>query len=147
MLPQFGATPQVGFTYFCYKLCIFTMGLVSHKEELNYYTYICDRTQGGDKNSNHTMNFLLKWVPIYLFFFYDCVNVISFNSLHFQYRYMESAELPNWVRKICINMDNCGGTNKSKNVFAFFAELIRIGRFDNIYIKFMLPGHTKVIFF
>ena len=53
-------------------------------------------------------------------------------------------DIPPWVRVVVLNMDNCGGTNKSQFVFAFLANLVRIGRFDKIYMKFMIAGHTKV---
>lgn len=59
MVPHFGESEQVGFTFFCYKLCYFTMGLLSHEEEQKFYTFICDRLAGGDKCGNHTMNYLL----------------------------------------------------------------------------------------
>ena len=65
MVPHFGATPQVGFTYFCYKLCFLTFGLIAHEDKEKRYSFVCDRTQAYDKNSNHTMNFLLRFVIIY----------------------------------------------------------------------------------
>lgn len=46
-----------------------------------------------------------------------------------------------------INMDNCGATNKNRYIIAFLAELVRIGRFDEVYLTFMVVGHTKVILF
>lgn len=59
-------------------------------------------------------------------------------------RYFQSNDFPVWIRNVCVNMDNCTGQNKNRFVIAFLSELVRIGRFDTIYLKFMMPGHTKV---
>lgn len=61
MYPHFGASEQVGFTYFSYKICCIIMGLVAHEPIPKNYIYICDKFAAGDKNGNHTTNYLLKY--------------------------------------------------------------------------------------
>ena len=45
-------------------------------------------------------------------------------------------------RKMYLQMDNCWRENKNKYVFAYLSDLILKDVFDDIYVSFLIKGHT-----
>ena len=43
---------------------------------------------------------------------------------------------------LCIQADNCGRENKNQYMFAFCASLVGLGYFAEVYLSFLLVGHT-----
>jgi hypothetical protein len=48
-----------------------------------------------------------------------------------------------WIQLVCHYMDNCSGTNKSQQCFGALSLLVMLGNLSAMWIKFMIPGHTK----
>lgn len=48
----------------------------------------------------------------------------------------------NMPRLLNLQLDNCGGENKNKFVFAFLAYLVQAGIFQEIHLSFLIVGHT-----
>jgi hypothetical protein len=61
MIPYFGYSPQAGPTYFMHKLPVYVGGLIDHATNRNY-SYLIDKTQAGNLNSQHTINIFAKLV-------------------------------------------------------------------------------------
>ena len=59
MLPYFGFSPQPGPTYFMNKLPVYIGGLVDHADNRNF-SYLIDKTQAGNLNSQHTLNIFAR---------------------------------------------------------------------------------------
>lgn len=62
--------------------------------------------------------------------------------------------ITDYIHKVCkekkihpdilyLQFDNCVSQNKNETVFACCAMMLTMGWFKDIYISFMLPGHTK----
>ena len=41
-----------------------------------------------------------------------------------------------------IQADNCGGENKNKYMFAYCASLVALGYFREVFLSFLIVGHT-----
>jgi hypothetical protein len=63
LLPHFGATAQVSFSFFSYHLAISIFGIVDATREKKYI-YLSDKLQAGAKSSDHTINYLYQYVLI-----------------------------------------------------------------------------------
>ena len=48
-------------------------------------------------------------------------------------------------RDLYVTCDNCSGQNKNNLSLWFWSWLTMLGWYENIYINFMIPGHTKFI--
>jgi hypothetical protein len=48
-------------------------------------------------------------------------------------------------KDLYVTCDNCSGQNKNNLSLWFWSWLIMLGWYENIYINFMIPGHTKFI--
>ena len=59
LLPLFGYSPQVAFTYFSYHISVSIFGVVDLSRNKKY-AYITDKYQFGSKSANHTVNYLVE---------------------------------------------------------------------------------------
>lgn len=64
MVPHFGKTEQVSFTFFSYHLSISIFGIVDATRQQNY-VYIADKLQGS-KSGNYTVNYVIQYVQFFL---------------------------------------------------------------------------------
>ena len=48
-------------------------------------------------------------------------------------------------KDLYVTCDNCSGQNKNNLSLWFWSWIIMLGWYENIYINFMIPGHTKFI--
>ena len=48
-------------------------------------------------------------------------------------------------KNLYVTCDNCSGQNKNNLSLWFWSWLIMLGWYENIYINFMIPGHTKFV--
>ena len=48
-------------------------------------------------------------------------------------------------KDLYVTCDNCSGQNKNNLSLCFWSWLAMLGWYENIYINFMIPGHTKFI--
>jgi hypothetical protein len=47
--------------------------------------------------------------------------------------------------EIIIHADNCSGQNKNNLSLWFWSWVIMLGWYENVYLHFMIPGHTNFI--
>ena len=55
----------------------------------------------------------------------------------------ESGEVPSWVRKVQIYLDNTCSTNKNGYMMGWANKMVQQGKFDFIHLSFLIAGHTK----
>ena len=72
----------------------------------------------GPKNTDHTMSYILHFIT-------------------------ESGNVPSWMKRIHLFMDNAGSTNKNYYMAGFCQELVQQGICSFFRISFMIAGHTK----
>ena len=68
----------------------------------------------GPKNSDHTISYLNHYL----------------------------SEIPSWIKRVHIFLDNAGSTNKNMYTMAWAMEMAHY-KFDIVRISFMIAGHTK----
>lgn len=59
LVPHFGKTAQVSFSFFSYHLAISIFGVVDKTRGKNY-VYLVDKLQAGPKNGDHTVSYLFQ---------------------------------------------------------------------------------------
>ena len=128
MIPYFGYSPQAGPTYFMHKLPVYIGGLVDHATGKNY-SYIIDKTQANNLNSEHTLNIFAKLVTI------KNASLITFSWI--------DNNKPKWVNHLEVYMDNTVKTNKNSFINTFFRELIARNKLKSVQLSFCIRGHTK----
>jgi len=114
-LPFWGESPQPAKTYYQKKIVYDVFGLVDESWDRKY-VYVSNEKFTGAKNSDHTINYLHHYF---------------------------TNHMPAWVKNIEIWLDNAVATNKNKYVIAYAAEIVALGLYDDIRVRFMVPGHTK----
>ena len=116
LIPHWGYSPQPGSTYYLQKLSHDIFGIVDHSTG-DTSIYICDE-RVGPKNTDHTLSYLTH----YLF---------------------ASGQVPSWVKRLHLFMDNACSTNKNCYAMAWAMEMVQQEKLDFIRISFMIAGHTK----
>ena len=72
----------------------------------------------GPKNTDHTLSYMTHYLN-------------------------KMADLPAWVRRIHIFLDNTVSTNKNRYTMSWASEMVQQDMFEFIRISFMIAGHTK----
>ena len=116
LVPYWGHSPQPGSTYYLQKLSNDLFGIVDHKDNTSQ-VYVFDETI-GPKNADHTFSYLIHYIK-------------------------ESGNVPPWVRRVHIFLDNAGSTNKNCYFMSAAMELVQQKVLDYIRVSFMVAGHTK----
>lgn len=65
LVPHFGNTEQVSFSFFSYHVSVSIFGIVDASRKKNFI-YLTDKLQAGSKRGNHTVNYLIQCVFQYL---------------------------------------------------------------------------------
>jgi len=114
LLPHWGKSPQPSKTYYYQKLQHHIFGIVDHRTQKNF-VYVTENSIGGAKDSNHVLSHLDHYVKNYL--------------------------SPK-VRHLRLNLDSAAYF-KTKYIVWWAAAMKETGRFEDVKISFMVPGHTK----
>ena len=113
LVPYWGLSPQPASTYYLQKLSHDIFGVVNHGTNKSR-VYLFDK-RVGPKNTDHTVSYLTHLVT----------------------------ELPPWIRRLHLFLDNTCSTNKNWNTMAWASEMVQHGKLDFIRILFLIAGHTK----
>ena len=116
LVPSWGYSPQPGSTYYLQKLSHDVFGIVNHAENKSTIYIFDERT--GPKTTDHTVSYITDYLR-------------------------GSIQVPSWVRKVHIFMDNTCSTNKNYYTMGWANEIVQQGYFDVLRISFLLAGHTK----
>ena len=115
-LPHWGYSPQPGETYYKMKLTCNVFGIVDHRSDHHDFStvFICDERASGPKSADTTISFLDRYVH----------------------------QLPSWISGLTLVADNAG-TNKNYYLLSWAMELVRKNKFKQVWILFLIPGHSK----
>ena len=116
VIPFWGSSAQPGMTYYQHKVSHDLFGIVDHRDDSNYVSVFDERV--GPKNTDHT------------------VSLLSYYLFH-------SGLVPEWVKCVCIFLDNATSTNKNRYRIGWAIELVQQSRLDHVRLPFMVVGHTK----
>lgn len=116
LIPHWGYSDQPGISYYLRKVSHDLFGIVDHRDESKYVAIFDE--QVGPKNSDHTVSILRHYIR-------------------------NSGRVPNWIRRVCIFLDNATSTNKNRYVIGWAMELVQQKELDYIRIAFLITGHTK----
>ena len=112
-VPYCGLSPQPGSTYYLYKLTHDIYGIMNLATN-RYAVYLFDE-RVGPKNRDHTISYTSDYI----------------------------ANLPDWIRRVYLFLDNTCSTNKNFYLMAWGWELVEQGRLNFFGISFLIAGHTK----
>ena len=113
LVPYWGHSPQPGSTYYLQKMSHDVFGIVNHGTNASTVYLFDERV--GPKNTDHTVSYTTHYI----------------------------SELPDWIRRIHIFMDNTSSTNKNRFMMAWALEMISQKKLDFLRISFLIAGHTK----
>ena len=115
-LPYWGYSDQPGETYYKMKLTCNVFGIVDHRNSGRDFNSvcICDEQAAGAKSADMTISFLDRYIQW----------------------------LPIWINGLTLVADNAG-TNKNYYLLAWAKELVRRKKFTQVWILFLVPGHSK----
>lgn len=116
LVPYWGLSPQPGSTYYFQKLSHDILGIINHATDQGSVYLFDERV--GPKNTDHTLSYFTHYLQ-------------------------ESGNVPAWIKRIHLFMDNAGSTNKNCYTIAWALEMVQQKKFDFIRISFMIAGHTK----
>lgn len=116
LIPHWGYSDQPGISYYLRKVSHDIFGIVDHRHDSKYVAVF--EEQIGPKNSDHTVSILQHYIR-------------------------HRGEIPTWVRRLCIFLDNATSTNKNRYIVAWAMELVQQRELDYIRIAFLITGHTK----
>ena len=102
LVPQWGLSPQPGSTYYLQKLSHDIFGVVNHATTKSTVYLFDERV--GPKNTDHTVSYVSHFI----------------------------AELPLWVCRLHLFLDNTCSTNKNWYTMAWASKLIQQGKLDFI---------------
>ena len=111
--PYWGQSPQPGSTYYLQKLSHDIFGIVNHATN-KMTVYLFDE-RVGPKNTDHTVSYLTHFI----------------------------SQLPPWLRRIHLFLDNTCATNKNWYMMAWVLEMLQHGKLDFLRLSFLIAGHTK----
>lgn len=95
------------------KLSHDVLGIVNHGND-NATICLFDET-AGPKNTDHTVSYIIHFI----------------------------AQLPRWIRRIHILLDNTCATNKNRYAIAWALEMVQQRKLDFLCVSFLIAGHTK----
>lgn len=113
LVPYWGQSPQPASTYYLQKLSHDIFGIVNHATN-NSAVYLFDE-RVGPKNTDHTVSYLSHYI----------------------------SQLPDWMRRIHLFLDNTCSTNKHWYAMAWAMEMVQQGKLDFLRVSFLIAGHTK----
>ena len=113
LVPYWGQSPQPGSTYYLQKLSHDIFGIVSHATNESA-VYLFDE-KVGPKNTDHTVSYLSHYI----------------------------SQLPHWMRRVHLFLDNTCATNKNWYTMAWGLEMVQQSKLDFLRISFLIAGHTK----
>ena len=116
LIPYWGKSPQPGMTYYLQKMSYDVFGIVDCRNDQGY-VYLVPETI-GPKNTDHTLSYLYHFL-------------------------CESGQVPSWISRIHLFLDNACSTNKNYYMTAFCQELVSQKIFSFFRLSFMVAGHTK----
>ena len=116
LIPYWGNSPQPRMTYYLQKMSYDVFGIVDCRDDQGY-VYLVPETI-GHKNTDHTLSYLYHFLR-------------------------ESGQIPSWVTRIHLFLDNACSTNKNFYMTAFCQELVQQEIFSFFRLSFMIAGHTK----
>ena len=116
LIPYWGKSPQPGMTYYLQKMSYDVFGIVDCRNDQGY-VYLVPETI-GPKNTDHTLSYLYHFL-------------------------CESGQVPSWISRIHLFLDNACSTNKNYYMTAFCQELVSQKIFSFFRLSFMIAGHTK----
>ena len=116
LLPYWGNSPQPGSTYYFQKVSYDLLGVVDHRDEAGFIYLFSELI--GPKNTDHTFSYLLHYLK-------------------------SSGQVPGWIKRVQIFLDNAGSTNKNKYLMAAIYEVVQQKVFHFFRVSFMVAGHTK----
>ena len=116
LVPYWGDSPQPGCTYYFQKLSYDIFGIVDHRDESST-VYVFDE-RVGSKTADHTVSYILHYLK-------------------------STGQVPSWVTRVHIFLDNAGSTNKNQFLMSSCLELVQHRVLQYLRISFMIPGHTK----
>lgn len=108
----------------------------SHISWTLFYIYYWKKSSRSLEQQLHIEYF--AWVCKAVFLLH---NVLALLQLFDRYIIKHT---PFYVRNLELFMDNAGKTNKNMPVLAFLRHTVQTGRFDTVFVSFMIAGHTKV---
>ncbi len=113
LVPYWGRSAQPGSTYYLQKLNHDILRIVNHSTDLSAVYLFDERT--GPKNTDHTISYITHYL----------------------------GNIPEWLHRIHLFLDNTCSTNKNYYLMAWAMELVQQGKVDFIRISFLIAGHTK----
>lgn len=113
LVPYWGLSDQPGSTYYLQKLSHDVYGIVNHGA--NKSTVYLFNERVGPKNTDHSISYLTHYI----------------------------SQLPDWIKRVHIFMDNTSCTNKNCFTMAWALEMVSQGKLQFVRISFLLAGHTK----
>ena len=114
LVPYWGLSPQPSSIYYLQKLSHNIFGVVDHREDKACF-YIFNEII-GPKNTDHTASYLTEYMR---------------------------HNLPVWLRRVHIFVDNAGSTNKNFCLMSWAMEIVQQKVLDFIRISFLIASHTK----
>ena len=105
LIPFWGSSAHPGMTYYQRKVSHDLFGIVDHRDDSNHVSVFDERV--GPKNTDHTVSLLSH----YLF---------------------HSGLVPQWVKCVCIFLDNATSTNKNHNLIGSAMELVQHKLLDHL---------------
>ena len=100
LVPYWGYSPQPGSTYYLQKLSHDIFGIVNHGSNASTVYLLDERV--GPKNTDHTVSYLTHFL----------------------------LQLPDWIRRIHLFLDNTCSTNKNWYSMAWAFEMVQQGKLD-----------------
>lgn len=113
LVPYWGMSAQPGSTYYLQKLNHDVFGIVNHGSKASTVYLFDERV--GPKNTDHTLSYLTDFI----------------------------LNLPDWVRRIHLFLDNTASTNKNYFMMGWAYEMVQQKSIDFIQLSFLIAGHTK----
>ena len=113
LVPYWGLSPQPGSTYYLQKLSHDIYGIVNHATNSSVVYLLDERI--GPKNTDHTISYTMHYI----------------------------SNLPDWVRRVHLFLDNTCSTNKNFYLMGWAWEMVQQGQLDFFRVSFLVAGHTK----
>ena len=113
LAPYWGQSPQPGSTYYLQKLSHHIFGIVNHATNKTTVYLFDERV--GPKNTDHTVSYLTHFI----------------------------SQLPPWLCRIHLFLDNTCATNKNWYMMAWALQMLQHGKLDFLRLSFLIAGHTK----
>jgi hypothetical protein len=111
-------------------------GSIYFKSPFNIHLFGVCRTDG---NKNYQLNYIIGEDE-----FPKGTHKGANTTLNMVYDFLKKVDHAD-KKDLYVTCDNCSGQNKNNLSLWFWSWIIMLGWYENIYINFMIPGHTKFI--